>query len=428
MVKEKQNVPLLRFPEFSGAWVENELEEYYPFVRNGFVGVATPFYCDYSEGVKYLQSNNIHKGVINENKIVYITKAFHQKNKKNILKLDDILMVQSGHSGECAVVNKRYVDCNCHALIILSANFKANSYFTCYSINSDRGQRSIFSLLSGNTIKHILASEVKKHKLHFPTLSEQTKIADFLSVIDERIDLLTQKKKMLETYKKGVMQKLFSQELRFKDENGNNYPDWTNEIFGNIYTFYPTNSYSRDCLNMTFGYVKNIHYGDIHVKYKSILNIQDEDIPFINDDIDLAKISSDSYCQDKDLLIADASEDYADIGKTVEVSDIGSQQVVSGLHTILSRPNKKEMASSFGGYMMQSENIKLQIKTIAQGTKVLGLSSKRLAEVTFKLPSIAEQQKTANFLSEIDDNIATLSDNIDSSQLYKKGLLQQMFV
>ena len=106
-------------------------------------------------------------------------------------------------------------------------------------------------------------------------------------------------------------------ELRF-----NGLDTYYNEVkYGDVYSFYPTNSFSRDNLNYEKGKIKNIHYGDIHTKFSTIFNINDYEVPFINEDIDLIKIKSENYCCQGDLVIADASEDYNDIGKTIELKE-----------------------------------------------------------------------------------------------------------
>ena len=104
-------------------------------------------------------------------------------------------------------------------------------------------------------------------------------------------------------------------------------------------------------MNYESGNVKNIHYGDIHTKFPTILSISgNKDVPFINNDIDLSKYKDDQYLQEGDLIIADASEDYADIGKAIEVKDINEEKVLAGLHTILARDEKNITINRFKCY------------------------------------------------------------------------------
>ena len=128
------------------------LGELFPFIRNGFVGTVTPFFTSQENGVRYLQGTNIHDGKISDETAFYVTQAFNQKHSKNILKSNDILVVQSGHVGECAVVGDNYAGSNCHALIIMSNGGECASDYICQYINSDDGKKKIAAITTGNKI------------------------------------------------------------------------------------------------------------------------------------------------------------------------------------------------------------------------------------------------------------------------------------
>ena len=211
--------------------------------------------------------------------------------------------------------------------------------------------------------------------------------------------------------------------LRFPDFDN----QWGIKMYGEIYTFYSTNSYSRDNLNYEKGLVKNIHYGDIHKKFSTVFDINKEQVPFINSDIVLSKIKEENYCLEGDLVIADASEDYNDIGKTIEIKNLNNESVLAGLHTFLARPNKFKMALGFSGYLVKSWKVRKQIMVIAQGTKVLGLSTGRLSKIKLVIPQSKEQQKIANFLTSIDTQIQTLEKKKTLLEQYKKGVMQKIF-
>ena len=265
-------------------------------------------------------------------------------------------------------------------------------------------------------------------KVVVPAFPEQRKIANFLTAVDGRIGQLVQKKALLVDYKKGVMQQLFTQAIRFKDDHGNDFPDWEEMRYDSVYSFKNTNSYSRDLLIYEAGEVRNIHYGDIHTKFKSNFVLQDELVPFIKPDVELKRISDDCYLREGDLVIADASEDYKDVGKCIEVRDLNGERTLAGLHTFIARPKKAAMASGFGGYLMQAREVRLKIMTIAQGTKVLGISKTQLCKVLLPIPSPDEQTKLVDFLSAIDRKIESVATQITDTQTFKRGLLQQMFV
>lgn len=202
---------------------------------------------------------------------------------------------------------------------------------------------------------------------------------------------------------------------------------WKEKKLGDFLEFYTTNSLSRDCLNYKDGSIKNIHYGDIHMKFPVILDVNKYIIPFINDDIDTSKINKESFCKDGDLVIADASEDYNDIGKAIELENIGDTKIVAGLHTILARDEKGITARKFKGYMLLNEKTRKQIKILAAGAKVLGISKSNLVKVSVKLPSLEEQEKIANFLTKVDKIIENQEEKVSNLENYKKGMMQKIF-
>lgn len=156
------------------------MEEEFPFIRNGFVGTVTPYFTSEEQGVRYLEGTNIHDGVISDNEILYVSKEFHQKHIRNELKNGDILMVQSGHVGECAVVDDKYAGANCHALIIMSNAGHCNSRFVMHYLRSTEGKAKLKKITTGGTVKHILASNMKKFMIPVPPLDVQSRIVNVL--------------------------------------------------------------------------------------------------------------------------------------------------------------------------------------------------------------------------------------------------------
>ena len=209
--REGETQPRLRFPEFetAGAWKEKSLSDYFDPIRNGFVGTATPYYTT-SDGVRYLQGRNIKQGRIKADNLTFITSDFHNRQRKSHLKTGDILMVQSGHVGECAVVGPDFAGANCHALVILTPKKKLSSEFFVHYFYSPVGKRAIFKVTTGNTIKHILASELKTLPVLVPDFAEQQRIALCLNSLDALITAETQMLEAFQTHKKGLMQQLFA--------------------------------------------------------------------------------------------------------------------------------------------------------------------------------------------------------------------------
>lgn len=211
--------------------------------------------------------------------------------------------------------------------------------------------------------------------------------------------------------------------LRFFEFSG----AWKEYSIGEIFDFYTTNSYSRDCLNDDKGTVKNIHYGDIHMNFSTILDAKIAHIPYINEEIDFNKISEDCYCKEGDVVIADASEDYDDIGKAIEIKNIRDEKIVAGLHTLLARDNKGITQNGYRGYMLLSNNVRKQIKILAVGSKVLGISKSNINKVSVYIPECKEQEKIASFFSLIDEKIEKQKKKIEALKEYKKGIMQKIF-
>lgn len=268
-----------------------------------------------------------------------------------------------------------------------------------------------------------------KLKTRVPERDEQKRIAEFLDATSRKITLLTDKKTALEDYKRGLMQRLFSRELRFTRDDGSTFPDWEERKLGDVFDWVRTNSLSREHLgdDPTSG-VQNIHYGDIHGKFRALFFQSREAVPFITTTAPIRDIKGEEFLRQGDVVIADASEDYADIGKAIEIMEVAPNSAVAGLHTYIARPKAKSLVLGFSGYLLRSAPMRKQTMRIAQGISVLGVSKGNLEKLTFWLPHPDEQRKIAATLSALDGKIDALSQKISEMEAFKKGLLQKLFV
>jgi type I restriction enzyme, S subunit len=215
-------------------------------------------------------------------------------------------------------------------------------------------------------------------------------------------------------------------ELRFPEFQKDG--EWEDKTVGQVYDFKVTNSFSREYLNYEKGKVKNIHYGDIHTKFNTLFDITKEEVPFINLDVSIEKIKKESYCVEGDIILADASEDLNDVGKSIEIVNLNNEKLVSGLHTLLGRQRESKFTIGFGGYLFKSDWVRKQIQREAQGAKVLGISTSRIANVNISYPKkTQEQQKIASCLSSLDELIAAHNDKLQALKNHKKGLMQNLF-
>lgn len=179
---------------------------------------------------------------------------------------------------------------------------------------------------------------------------------------------------------------------------------WEQREFDDFFEYIPHNSLSRDNLNYDEGEVKNIHYGDVLIKFGEVLNPTIEKIPFVNKDIKFDDKSC--FLQDGDIVIADAAEDLT-VGKCTEISNGCNQKLVAGLHTIPCRP-KNKIEEGFLGFYLNSKAYHNQILPLIQGTKVSSISKSSLKETWVTFPfSSNEQKKIGSFFLTL-NNLITL--------------------
>jgi len=211
--RDGQFSPDMRIKSFSEKWIELKLSKLFGVVRNAFVGVATPFYVEkFVNGHFYLESNNIKDGKINRKTEVYINEHFYAKHKEKSLHENDIVMVQSGHVGHTAVITSDLDGSLAHALIMFQQPTKnIDSNFLNYQFQSKRSQKRLIKLTIGNTIKHLLASDLKEFPVLVPTtILEQKKIGNLLLKFDKLIEKEEALLNKYDQFKKSYLQRIFA--------------------------------------------------------------------------------------------------------------------------------------------------------------------------------------------------------------------------
>ena len=199
--------------------------------------------------------------------------------------------------------------------------------------------------------------------------------------------------------------------------------DWEVRKLGEVCAFLRTNTLSRNQLNDMNGDIHNIHYGDVLVKYPSIIDVQKQSIPFINSED--YKESMIDFIEDGDIVLADTAEDET-VGKACEIANVGSEKILSGLHTMLIRPQKGLFSPWFLGYQVNSVSYRKQLQALIQGIKVCSLGKQAIANTYFAVPPLPEQQRIVSVLSLWDTAIAKQTALIEKLTLRKRGLMQQL--
>ncbi len=169
-------------------WEQRKLSDIYASIGNAFVGTATPYYVE--SGHFYLESNNIKDGQINHNSEIFINDEFYEKQKDKWLHTGDMVMVQSGHVGHAAVIPEELDNSAAHALIMFRhPKEKIEPYFLNYQYQTNKSKKKIEEITTGNTIKHILASDMQEFVVDITNYDEQKKIGSYFQKLDHLITL-----------------------------------------------------------------------------------------------------------------------------------------------------------------------------------------------------------------------------------------------
>lgn len=201
--------------------------------------------------------------------------------------------------------------------------------------------------------------------------------------------------------------------------------DWEQCKLGDIFEYLQNNTLSRDSLNYKNPNIKNIHYGDILVKFDEILDGSNKDIPYINSELDLSKFSK-SLLRDGDIIFSDTAEDDA-VGKAIELQNVNAPFILGGLHTIPCRP-LIPFGKGYLGNFLNSDSYRLQLRPLIQGIKVSSISKSALKDTMIEYPkNLDEQEKIGSLFYYIAKMITLHQRKLEKLKLAKKALLQKLF-
>ncbi|HZH86672.1 MAG TPA: restriction endonuclease subunit S [Brumimicrobium sp.] len=406
--------PELRFPEFDNSLISTILGDIATFSKGKGISKADIDEDGNLECIRYGELYTHYSEIIDE---VY-SKTSIPASELVLSEANDVIIPASGETqidiATASCVLREGVALGGDLNIIKSA---ISGVYLSYYLNNAR-KTDIARLAQGISVVHLYASQLKTLSLQIPTTEEQQKIASFLTAIDERIQLLQKKKAKLEEYKKGVMQQLFSQQIRFKDEYGNDFPDWEEKKLGEIgATFNGLTGKTK----VDFG------EGKPYVQYMQIFSnskINVKEFGFVK----IEENENQSKVQYGDIFFTTSSETPNEIGTASvmleEVEDVYLNSFCFGF-----RPNSlTELVPQFSRYLFRSELFRREIIKLAQGSTRFNMSKVELMKLRVLLPEEDEQIKIADFLTSLDDSIESIGVEIDGSIKYKKGLLQKMFV
>ena len=200
---------------------------------------------------------------------------------------------------------------------------------------------------------------------------------------------------------------------------------WEQRKFSDVFTGLQNNTLSRSELNYESGTIKNVHYGDVLIKFGDYIDASQTELPYISDDAKADKFKN-SFLQDGDIIIADTAEDDT-VGKCTEIRGSEGMKLLSGLHTIACR-TKEKYGPMFLGYYINSPAYHNQLKPLMQGIKVTSISKSALQDTDMIIPkSIDEQIKIGEYFSNLDNLITLHQRKCDQTKNLKKYMLQKMF-
>ena len=396
------NIPKLRFPEVSGEWEKSELGKFTQEITRVNSNSDAPIMMISAANGFILQSNKYSKEMTGQSLKKYIEL----------------------HAGEFAYNHgasklKKYGACFCldldkaripfvyHCFKLTEGNTKFFSYLLNRTQLDSELARYISSSARMDGLLNISYTDYMKINISVPTLAEQQKIADFLSNVDSIITTETKILKNLQKKKKALMQKLFTQQLRFKSDDGTDFPEWEEKKLGDVCSYIGGGTPSKKVKEYWNGNINWASVKDITGKY--LYETQDK----------ISQLGADSsatnICEPDSLLLITRMSP----GKTVITKCITA--INQDLKIV-----KSDINVEFLHLLFQSIQTKIDEKT--SGTTVKGISIEGLNQIDIRLPCKAEQQKIADCLSSLDSLIQTQQKVVTTWQQRKKALLQQMFI
>lgn len=407
-------LPELRFLKFSDLWKTDRVEQLAKVIDCKH---RTPPYVE--DGIPVVSPGSIKWGEID---LITPSKRVTENEFYSLMDhcspdIGDLIFSRNQSVGVASYLAKKEKFVLGQDTVLIQAK-KIDSFYLYFRLQTYIVQSLIKRLSGGSTFSRINLKEIRRLKIKVtPSLSEQQKIASFLSTVDKKIEKLTHKKDLLEKYKKGVMQKIFSQEIRFKDENGKDYPDWENKRLGDISQ--KINSGSTP----TGGAKVYKQEGSLFIRSQNVNGnkLMLEDVAYIDDKTHQKMKNSEVYGNDILLNITGAS-----IGRSCVVPSTFTTGNVNQ-HVCIIRLEERYHPGFYQSFLSSWKGQKLVYQCQAGGGRE-GLNFQSIRSFKICTPKFKEQQKIANFLTIIDKKIEAVQTQLTQTQAFKKGLLQKMFV
>lgn len=405
--------PTIRFRGFDDEWEQRKLGDIYGSIGNAFVGTATPYYAE--QGHFYLESNNVKDGQINHNSEVFINDEFHEKQKDKWLHTGDMVMVQSGHVGHAAVIPEELDNTAAHALIMFrNPKEEIEPYFLNYEYQTDKSKKKIENITTGNTIKHILASDMQEFVVDVPKYEEQKVIAGYFRNIDHLITLHQRKCDETKKLKKYMLQKMFPQngskvpEIRFKGFTDEWEQRKLNEVADKVSEKNKNNEFSEPFTNSAEqGIISQKDYFD-----REIVNNENLNGYYI--------VRNDDFIYNPRISVT------APVGP-INRNRLGRNGVMSPLYTVFRTHDIDNLYLEF--YFKTTKWHRFMKLNGDSGARFdrFTISSTQFMEMPIPYPTLEEQQKIGEYFDSLDNLITLHQHKCEELKKLKKFMLQNMF-
>ena len=396
---EKTNVPEIRFAGFTDPWEQRKLGEAATIVGGGTPSTNNDAYWD--GDIDWYSPAELGEQVYADRSVRRITQAGYDSCSATLLPAGKtILFTSRAGIGNTAILRRSA--CTNQGFQSLVVNDDTDVYFV-YSM-TDRIKKFAEQKASGSTFLEISGKGLAAGEFAFPSKDEQTAIGSMFKQLDHLIPLHQRKHEKLVQLKKSMLDKMFPKpgetepEIRFA---GFTDP-WEQRKLGDCFDFLKNNTLSRADLNGENGIARNVHYGDILIKFGDCLDGERSDLPFITDDTVLPKFAG-SILSEGDVIFADTAEDEA-AGKCIELRKLPKEPTISGLHTIPARP-RFPFGTGYLGHYLNSDAYHRQLLPLMQGIKVISVSKAALQDTQVRFPGLSEQSAIGAALNEIDSLI-----------------------
>ena len=403
--------PIIRFSEFDDDWKISALGEVFSIIN----GYAFSSIDSQTSGCRWVKIADVGINIMrNENKS-FLPLQFKEEHKKYVLFEGDYVVALT----RPILQNKLKIarideESNGSLLNQRVGKIKSDNVlgFVYFLLQKAVIIANIENRIAGSDPPNLAPAEINSIKTRIPSLPEQQKIATFLSAVDTKIQQLQRKKELLEQYKKGVMQKIFSQEIRFKDEDGNDYPDWEEKRLGEFTVITKGKGIAKIEVEED-GVTECIRYGELYTTYSEVISIVKS-----RTNVELSTLI---LSQVNDVIIPSSGETHIDLA-TASYVPRGGIALGGDINII-----KSDQDGIFMAYCLNNEK-KHEIARLAQGSSVIHLYPNHLKELSVILPCLVEQKRISDLLSMVDKKIAYIELGITKIMDFKKGLLQQMFI